>query len=166
MCQDSAPCAAAVHHTACAILAGLANSTERVLGNAFNTGCCHLTATTRHLRLPCRCHAASQCLLAVAERENPTGQGLCLPRCFDLGCVHLHMRPARCHLRRAHAVCRCVQCLLAVAKRESPTETENLIRLNARLVALCANHDSIEADPAALEKAAEVYRDLLGSVRV
>jgi hypothetical protein len=38
-------------------------------------------------------------------------------------------------------------------------------QINTRLLALVANHDSIEADPAALEKAAEVYRDLLSSVR-
>ena len=37
--------------------------------------------------------------------------------------------------------------------------------VNTRLLALVTAHDSVASDPEALEKAAEVYRDLLGSVR-
>lgn len=36
--------------------------------------------------------------------------------------------------------------------------------VNTRLVALCANHDSVAADEGALAKAAAVYKDLLGSI--
>jgi hypothetical protein len=57
-----------------------------------------------------------------------------------------------------------MQCLIAAA-REDAERKEQLVLLNTRLVALCANHDSISADTAALEAAAEVYRDLLSSVR-
>lgn len=39
-----------------------------------------------------------------------------------------------------------------------------LVMMNTRLVALVSNHDSVTADPDALAKAAEVYRDLLSSV--
>jgi hypothetical protein len=39
------------------------------------------------------------------------------------------------------------------------------VLLNTRLVALIANYDSVAADPEALEKAAEAYRDLLSSVK-
>ncbi len=57
-----------------------------------------------------------------------------------------------------------VQCLIAGA-RDDAERKEQLVLVNTRLVALCANHDSISADTAALDAAAEVYRDLLGSVR-
>ncbi len=56
-----------------------------------------------------------------------------------------------------------MQCLLALAKGDEE-QTEKLVAVNARLLALVANHDSIAADKGALESAADVYRDLLSSV--
>lgn len=48
------------------------------------------------------------------------------------------------------------------AKTTDPqTKKERLIAVNARLLALVANHDSVAADPKALERAAEAYRDVL-----
>lgn len=40
-----------------------------------------------------------------------------------------------------------------------------LVMMNTRLVALVSNHDSVTADQEKLAQAAEVYRDLLSSVR-
>jgi len=39
------------------------------------------------------------------------------------------------------------------------------VLINTRLLALCTAHDSVAADTEKLEAAAEVYRDLLSSVR-
>jgi hypothetical protein len=39
------------------------------------------------------------------------------------------------------------------------------VAVNARLLALVTAFDSVEAEPEKLEAAAEVYRDLLSSVR-
>jgi tetratricopeptide (TPR) repeat protein len=45
------------------------------------------------------------------------------------------------------------------------TKKERLIAVNARLLALVANHDSVAADQPSLEKAAEAYRDILASAK-
>jgi tetratricopeptide (TPR) repeat protein len=45
------------------------------------------------------------------------------------------------------------------------TKKERLIAVNARLLALVANHDSVAADTQSLEKAAEAYRDVLNSAK-
>jgi hypothetical protein len=39
------------------------------------------------------------------------------------------------------------------------------VLVNTRLLALVSAHDSVAAEPEKLEAAAELYRDLLGSVR-
>jgi hypothetical protein len=54
--------------------------------------------------------------------------------------------------------------LIAAAKDDAERK-ETLVLVNTRLLALVTAHDSVASDPEALEKAAEVYRDLLGSVR-
>lgn len=56
-----------------------------------------------------------------------------------------------------------MQCLIAAA-RDDAEKKEQLVMINTRLVALCANYDSVGADQGALEQAAEVYRDLLSSI--
>jgi hypothetical protein len=56
-----------------------------------------------------------------------------------------------------------MQCLLAAARGDAERR-EQLVLVNTRLVALCANYDSVGADTAALDRAADVYRDLLSSV--
>ncbi len=56
-----------------------------------------------------------------------------------------------------------MQCLIAAA-RDDAEKKEQLVMINTRLVALCANYDSVGADQEALEQAAEVYRDLLSSI--
>lgn len=65
------------------------------------------------------------------------------------------------HDRRAAAG---PQCLVAAAKDDAPRK-EQLVLVNTRLLALVAAHDSVAADTEKLEAAAEVYRDLLSSVR-
>lgn len=60
-------------------------------------------------------------------------------------------------LLRAAAFFEHMQCLLAAAK-DDKDKLDNLVMVNTRLVALCANHDSIAADPQQLEQAAAVYR--------
>jgi hypothetical protein len=45
-----------------------------------------------------------------------------------------------------------------------PERKEQLVAVNARLLALVTAFDSVAADPEKLEAAAEVYRDLLSSV--
>ena len=58
-----------------------------------------------------------------------------------------------------------MQCVIAAAAKDQGLEQkEQMVAMNTKLVALCTNHDSIAADPKALEAAAEVYRDLLSSV--
>ncbi|MEW5304685.1 MAG: hypothetical protein WDW36_007278 [Sanguina aurantia] len=57
-----------------------------------------------------------------------------------------------------------MQCLLVAAKKNN-SELESLVALNTRLVAMVSNHDSIEADQDKLAAAAEVYRDLLSSIK-
>ncbi len=64
-----------------------------------------------------------------------------------------------------HHPFRCAQCLMVAAK-EDKEDLERLVQMNTRLVALCANHDSIEADEEGMAKAAQVYSNLLSSVRV
>jgi len=52
------------------------------------------------------------------------------------------------------------------ATTDPSTKKERLIAVNARLLALVANHDSVAAsDPAALERAAEAYRDVLSGAK-
>jgi hypothetical protein len=57
-----------------------------------------------------------------------------------------------------------VQCLVLAAKDDA-SRKEQLVLVNTRLLALCTAHDSVAADTEKLEAAAEVYRDLLSSVR-
>eukprot|EP00798_Chlamydomonas_sp_ICE-L_P027497 gene27497-4806_t len=59
-----------------------------------------------------------------------------------------------------------VQFLIAIAKaaKDDKEQQEGLVAMNTRLVALCANYDSIEVDQDALDAAAETYRDLLSSI--
>lgn len=57
-----------------------------------------------------------------------------------------------------------VQCLVLAAKDDA-SRKEQLVLINTRLLALCTAHDSVAADTEKLEAAAEVYRDLLSSVR-
>lgn len=56
-----------------------------------------------------------------------------------------------------------LQCLIAAAK-EDAERRETLVLVNTRLLALVTNFDSVAAEPEKLEAAAELYRDLLGSV--
>eukprot|EP00879_Flechtneria_rotunda_P007889 GHRR01008266.1.p1 GENE.GHRR01008266.1~~GHRR01008266.1.p1 ORF type:complete len:411 (+),score=155.79 GHRR01008266.1:362-1594(+) len=56
-----------------------------------------------------------------------------------------------------------MQCLVAAAK-DDEARKEQLVMINTRLLALVTAHDSVAADPAKLEAAAEVYRDLLSSI--
>jgi tryptophan synthase beta subunit len=60
--------------------------------------------------------------------------------------------------------CWCAQCLVLAAK-DDVQRKEQLVLINTRLLALCTAHDSVAADTEKLEAAAEVYRDLLSSVR-
>jgi hypothetical protein len=53
----------------------------------------------------------------------------------------------------------------APATTDPSSKKERLIAVNARLLALVANHDSVAADPAALERAAEAYRDVLAGAK-
>ncbi len=56
------------------------------------------------------------------------------------------------------------QCLV-IASKEDKDKCDKLVLMNTRLLALVTNHDSIEANPEKLQAAADVYRDLLSSVR-
>ncbi|KXZ53007.1 hypothetical protein GPECTOR_8g376 [Gonium pectorale] len=56
-----------------------------------------------------------------------------------------------------------MQCLMAAAK-DDPSRLDQLVLLNTRLIALISNHDAVAAEPEKLEKAAELYRDVLSSV--
>lgn len=57
-----------------------------------------------------------------------------------------------------------MQCLVLAAKDDA-SRKEQLVLVNTRLLALCTAHDSVAADTEKLEAAAEIYRDLLSSVR-
>jgi hypothetical protein len=57
-----------------------------------------------------------------------------------------------------------LQCLVIAAKDDAARK-EQLVLINTRLLALCTAHDSVAADEDKLAAAAEVYRDLLSSVR-
>lgn len=63
------------------------------------------------------------------------------------------------------APCARTQCLVLAAK-DDVQRKEQLVLINTRLLALCTAHDSVAADTDKLEAAAEVYRDLLSSVRL
>lgn len=52
-----------------------------------------------------------------------------------------------------------------LAAKDDAQRKEQLVLINTRLLALCTAHDSVAADTEKLEAAAEVYRDLLSSVR-
>lgn len=52
-----------------------------------------------------------------------------------------------------------------IAAKDEPEKKSALVLINTRLLALVTNHDSIEANEEQLEAAANVYRDLLSSVR-
>lgn len=56
-----------------------------------------------------------------------------------------------------------LQCLVVAAKDDQQRK-EQLVLINTRLLALVTAFDSVAADSTKLEAAAEVYRDLLGSV--
>lgn len=58
-----------------------------------------------------------------------------------------------------------LQCLVAAANADQARK-EQLVLINTRLLALVTAFDSVAADTAKLEAAAEVYRDLLSSVSV